>query len=119
MIDKRLLGTWRSDPRRTLNGWVWPRGTTAKQRKLITGLIGHLTIRYTRLRIRSEYKGHKDSQPYEVIGIDTDSVALMVPVDGMEERRIYHVHFEGDNHYWITIGLQREWFRRVVDRAAE
>jgi len=116
--DRRLLGTWRSDRRRTLKEWVWRPGTTAKQRKFITDMFGHLTIRYTRHRMRSEFKGHRDSQPYEVIGTDSDSVAIMVYVGWMEERMIYHIHFEGDRHYWIAIGRQREWFRRVADHAA-
>ena len=81
-------------------------------------MFGHLTVCYTRQRIRSEFKGHRDSQRYEVIGTDLDSVAIMSFVDWMDERTIYHIHFEDDRHYWISLGRQREWFRRVADNAA-
>lgn len=80
-------------------------------------MFGHLTIRYTRQRAHAEFKGHKDSQKYEVIGRDSDSVAIMFYVDWMEERRIYHIHFEDERHYWISIGRQREWFRKVTSNA--
>ena len=115
--DMRLLGTWRSDRRRTLKEWVWKRGTPPKRRKLIRDIFGHLTIRYTRQRMHSDFKGQKDSQPYKVIGSDSDSVAIMSYVGWMEERRIYHIHFEGERYYWITIGRQREWFKRVRNHA--
>lgn len=81
-------------------------------------MFGHLTIRYTRQRMHSDFKGHRDSQPYEVIGADSDSVAIMAYVTLTEERTICHIHFEGDRHYWIAIGRQREWFKRVPDHAA-
>ena len=116
--DRRLLGTWRSDRRRTLKEWIWRPGTTPKKRKFIADVFGHLTIRYTRQRTHSNFKGRSDSQPYELIGSDSDSVAIMSYVDWMQERRIYHIHFEGTHHYWVAIGRQREWFRRVKDDAA-
>src|SRR4051794_1830606 len=90
--DTRLLGTWRSDRRRTLKEWVSRRGTTAKRRKLICDMFGRLTIHYTRQWMRSEFKGHKNSRLYEIIGADSDSVAIMVYVDWMEEWRISHIH---------------------------
>ena len=112
--EKRLLGTWRSDRRRTLKEWLWSPKTNASQRKRFAQLFGHLILRYTRQRVYIEFKGHNESRSYKVIGRDSESVAVMSYVAWMEEDRICHIHFEGDRYYWITIGSQREWFRKVT-----
>lgn len=111
---RRLLGTWRSDRRRTLKDWVWPPRTSAKARKRWAAVFGHLVLRYTRTRIHADFKGSKDSQKYEILGYDAGSVVIMTRDSLLKEDRIYHIHFEGEQHYWITLfGQHREWFRRV------
>jgi len=110
---RRLLGTWRSDRRRTLKDWVWPPRTSAKARKRWAAIFGHLLLRYTRTRVYSDYQGTESTQEYAILGSDADSVAIKTYDSLLEEDRIYHIHFEGERHYWITLGRQREWFRRV------
>ena len=108
--DRRLLGAWRSDRNRTLKEWMWRPRTSAAHRKLITEMFGHLTIRYTRQRIHIEFKGESSSQSYKILGADADTVAIMH--GSSSGPSIQHIHFSGVNHYWITIGRQREWFKR-------
>jgi hypothetical protein len=114
--DKRLLGTWRSDRRRTLKDWIWPRDWPARKRKKLAGIFGHLTLRYTQTRSYSDYRGHKEIRRYEVVAADSDSVAIRRWDSLYAEWRIRHIHFEGDR-YWISLGRQREWFRRVKGHA--
>lgn len=112
--DKRLLGTWRSDRRRTMKDWVWPRYTRAERRKRFAAIFGHLMLRYTRQRIHSDLKGSKDSQPYRVLTGDTDSVTIQHGSAQLGDRVIQHIHFDGDQYYWIALGdRNREWFKRI------
>jgi hypothetical protein len=115
-IDKRLLGTWQSDRKRTMKGWIWPRGAKAESRRKLARLFGVLTVRYTRHRIHIKLHVNLDSTPYEVLGSDSDSVAILCNDILYDEPRIRHIHFEDDKHYWVAIdGWNREWFKRVSD----
>jgi hypothetical protein len=75
-------------------------------------IFGHLTLRYTRTRLCSDFHGFKEIHFYEVLASDSDSIAISHWDSLLEEKRIRHLHFEGDR-YWISIGHQREWFKRV------
>ena len=115
---KMLLGTWHSDRSLTLKDWIWRRGWTARKRKKLASIFGHLALRYTRSRLYSDYKGHKEIQNYKIVAVDADSVAVILWDSSLEDRQIRHIHFENDR-YWIAIGRQREWFKRVKKRAVK
>jgi hypothetical protein len=106
--DRRLIGIWRSDRRRTLKDWIWKPRTSVEQRKRVADIFGHLVIRFTRQKMHTNFKGEQSSASYEVIGVDADSVAIM-------HQSIQHIHFVGTGHYWITLGREREWFRKVAN----
>jgi hypothetical protein len=109
--DRRLLGEWKSDRRRTLAEWKWAPRTSVKKKKFVASLFGYLKLRYTARFLYSDYKGMKSREPYQLLGSDEFSVAISIgePLGGAS--RIYHVNFE-DGGYWISLGRQREWFRR-------
>ncbi len=114
-IDKRLLGTWQSDRHRTIQGLKWRRNSTAAGRKKFAALFGRLVVRYTRTKIRSGFEDEApDSQPYEVLTSDSDSVAILSYVDWRKEMRIQYIRFDGNDYYWTIdpIGT-KEWFRRI------
>ena len=113
--DSRLIGIWRSDRRRTVKDWVWPPRASAARRKRVGDIFGHLTIRFTRQKIHTAFKGERSAGNYEILGSDADSVAIMHWNPLFERQTIQHIHFVGERHYWIAIGRQREWFRRVDD----
>ena len=98
-----------------MQGWVWPRSTRKERRKRLASLLfGHLTVRYTRLKLYSDYKGEKDILPYVVIGADSESVAILCESRWQAVRRIYHIHFDGEARYWIALDEQhREGLKRV------
>jgi len=113
MTDKRLLGTWQSDRARTLKELRYRPGMTAKQRKVFRGLFGHLRLSYGRKYVRGVLKDYHFTDLYEVIASDEDSVVTRVYSKVLEQWTLYHIHFVDEDHYWISIGFNREWFKRV------
>jgi hypothetical protein len=89
-----------------------------QKRKKFASIFGHLTLHYTRSRLYSDYRGHKEITKYEVVAVDSDSVAIRSWDSLLKEWRIRHIHFAGD-YYWIMIasGRGREWFKRVTKNA--
>src|SRR6478609_9354320 len=76
--DQRLLGTWKSDARRTLAEWS-EKVSTAKQTAL-KSLFGRVELTYTRSKViaRLRQRGWEQSQHYVVLGTDSDSVAIAI-----------------------------------------
>jgi hypothetical protein len=114
--DRPLVGTWRSDRRRTLKDWVWRPRASAAHRERIAEIFGHLILRYTRQKIHSELKGDRRSQSYRILGSDASSVAILY--GDSNGQTIQHIHFDGSDRYWICMGRQREWFKRIHDAQA-
>jgi hypothetical protein len=116
MIDSRLIGTWRSDARRTIKEIAARRDIPASKRRALARLFGKLELRYTRTHCHTKYESHSSINRYTVLAKDISSVALLTttPLAGMQ---IHHIHFEGD-YYWIFLGSGkvREFFRRVTTR---
>jgi hypothetical protein len=135
--DKRLLGTWKSDRARTLKEWIWVKHPSAAKRKKLAALFGRLEIRFLPGRMISKlpHCGWETSRPYVVLGTDETSVAVFEfgdlqiknarKYDSLclawvkelwSERRIRHINFEGE-HYWISLGRNREFFRKIRERS--
>jgi len=114
--DRRLLGTWRSDRRRTVKEWRFLPRTPQRIRKRLAAIFGHLALRYTRRRLYSDYRGDRQTHEYEVLASDAESVAIIYRDLSEREWKILHIHFEG-RWYWISLGPQREFFRRVTKPA--
>ena len=118
-LDEDLVGTWRSDRRRTVAEWRFTKRLTPERRRKFLGIFGKLRLTYTRTRIRGVYGDYRYTPRYEVLGADSDTVAIRfedTQVTG--EWRLQHLHFEGRDRYWVALGRNREWFKRVnVPRA--
>lgn len=116
-IERRLLGTWRSDRRTTFRHLRARVGSTPAQVRRFKSLFGRMEVRWTRSRVYSRMSsGDADWnwQPYEVIASDSSSVVVRTPdVTPGEEWRLFQIVFDGDL-YWVTAwpGLP-EAFRRV------
>jgi hypothetical protein len=117
MFDSRLIGTWRSDARKTSIDIAARRDlNSAKNKKRyekLLSLFGKLELRYTRTHCHSRFGDHKSVAPYRVVAKDEYSVALLLsqPLVG---KQICHIRFEG-NHYWVYLGSGglREFFKRI------
>jgi hypothetical protein len=81
MFDPRLLGTWRSDARKTTLDIAARRDLkSAKDKrkyKKLSSLFGKLELRYTRTHCHSRLGAHESVQAYKVVAKDEYSVALL------------------------------------------
>ncbi len=120
MTDKRLIGTWKSNTRRTMREIRNHRHIPEEDHKKLRSLFGKLQIRYTKTRAYiTDVDGSKSVEPYTVVAKDLTSVAILAPdVFDEEEQEIAHIHFDGD-YYWVLMpewsntACVREYFRRV------
>jgi hypothetical protein len=110
MYDRRLLGSWRSDRRKTAREITSRKDIPPNQRLL--SIFGKLELRYTRARCYSTLDGHTEVGHYRVVAKNSSSVVTVGTSSLTGEEAIYHIHFEG-NYYWISLGKFREYFRRV------
>jgi hypothetical protein len=118
MYDSRLIGSWRSDARKTSLEIAARRDITAAKKKKLLRFFGKLELRYTPTHCYSSLNGQISMNRYTVVAKDSSSVALVVsnPTLG---KQIVHIHFEG-RHYWIVLGSgrMREFFERMPSRHA-
>ena len=130
-VDSRLLRRWKSDAKRTLSEWRWRKWLSSRRKKRFEAIFGKWVLTYTRTRVTSRLPDFEMSQRYSVLGADEASVAivrfgerqiknprrydpclLQLAKECSPKQRIEHIHFSG-NHYWVSLGSNREFFRRL------
>src|SRR5438132_8502125 len=114
MIDRRLLGTWKSDARRTMREVRARRDISEARARRLANLFGRLELRFTPTRCSWSLNGDADSRWYKVTARDSSSVTIIMHNSITDHDDITHVHFVGP-HFWINVGtgLFREFFRKV------
>jgi hypothetical protein len=112
LADRRLLGTWRSDRRKTFRHFVPGPGATPAGVRKLRGLFGRLAVRWTAARYHLSLDGTWQSAPYEVLGRDAESVVVRYYDPRTREWRLQQLRFEG-RYYWLWAWGLREYFRRV------
>lgn len=119
MHDKRLLGTWKSDTRRTMREIRNLRSIPEASHKPLKKILGRLTVRYTRARVYMRFDDQENwDEPYRVVAKDDHSVVIVFPDADLDEERICQVHF-AKRHYWVWCDHVfapspfREFFRHV------
>ena len=118
-LDRRLLGTWRSDARQTFRYWLFAENVPAETRKRFKRIFGKLTHTYSPTRFVSDFRGERTVYRYEVLGKDAGSIAIRYWRRDDPEGEISHIHFS-DPHYWIVTDLgQREFFRRLPNKPVQ
>ncbi len=117
---QRLLGTWKSDRRRTFRNWKPSAQATPAQTRKFKSLFGRLTIRWTSKRGYSSFDNVFDKgEPYAVVACDDDSLVIRTakPKWLGEGTELHHIYFDDDGvHYWTPLVIIEgfvEWFRRV------
>ena len=92
---------------------------TAKRLRIVRQMFGQLQITYTPSRVRVVLREYKWLHKYEVLGADTHSIAIRIfDPEKPGGSYIRHIHFVEDDLYWIALGRNREWFKKVKKRAA-
>ena len=126
-----ILGTWRSDKRRTLETCHRYHCLTGAKRRKFGSVFGRLVLRYTRNRLYYSQGGFEWKAKYEVIGQDAESLVLRIHSGDLWKKaepftadilkeimmkpRFEHINFRrrhGLLYYWIGGGSFCEWFRR-------
>ena len=113
MIDKRLLGRWKSDKRKSLRELRARGDVTPEFLEFFARVSGKLTIHYRAKTKVVSGMGEPARSRYEVVGSDDDSVVLRSYNDFTQSHELSHIFFDGDDAYWVPIGKYREWFRRI------
>jgi hypothetical protein len=137
-FDRRLLGVWKSDRKRTFQEWSWEKNITLQKKRRLQSLFGKLEVTYTRNKIITTLRHRKWEQSgrYQIVATDETSVAIakfgriqvknrrnydpfclkMAEEIFSPKPTIVHIHFDR-KHYWISLGngRNREFFRKIQD----
>lgn len=111
LVDKRLLGTWRSDKERTVALWKYQKELSPETRERFERIFGKFTLRFTETHIYTEFEDTKDTVPYSVVARDSSSVVIAWHEE--KERSLQHIHFEGESYYVLS-GYNVEFYKRVA-----
>ncbi|MBN8549381.1 MAG: hypothetical protein J0M12_08715 [Deltaproteobacteria bacterium] len=121
-LDKRLIGTWRSDRALTLKWWTFPPNVTPAKRARFGRLFGKLTFRITKDRIYGTFDDSKWTNTYVILAADSDSVVLgITPITregkkliGKErESKIWYIRFHSKDCFCIFAPGNLEYFRKL------
>lgn len=112
--DRRLLGTWQSDRRRTFRHFKPKAGCSPHSLRKFKAMFGKLVVQWDRGVYHTELDGHRSSARYEVVASDAESVVVRSRDELSGEDRLQHIHFDEDS-YWVALagGSICEFFRRV------
>ncbi len=108
IVDRRLLGYWKSDATRTFQGHIWRKDSTAKSRRFMRAIFGKLVVHWTPTRVTCYLEGDKNTNPYRILASDATSAAVLISED-----TIMHIHFEGDDYYRLYLPGYVEYFRKI------
>ena len=113
--DPRLIGTWKSDADATIAEMRKSRAVTDKQEAGLRKLFGKMIITYAAKTLTTELDGKLDTQPYQIVSKDRDSIVLKswFAISNKDEQ--FHIRFTDSDTYWVDVeGFQvSECFRRV------
>lgn len=114
--DKRLIGTWKSDSRRTFRNWKPRAGVSPARTRKFKGLFGKLIVRWTPKGVFSGFDPNAlEGTSYEVVASDSFSVVVRTYCEWLDESTLDYILFE-DDCYWLTNAMIRfgECFRRIA-----
>lgn len=116
-FDRRLVGIWRSDRRRTFRDFFPRRGVSEESIRKLKSLFGKLEVRYGYKVMHSSYDGVEEQTAYELLASDSSSVVIRYYSELFNEHCIRQIHFE-DEYMWMAIsGGLCEFFRRIPKSA--
>src|SRR5262249_2756151 len=114
--DPRLFGTWKSDADATIADMKTRRTVTDEQeQKLKTMLFGKMKITYTATTLTTDFDGTVESQSYQVVSKDAESVTITAYSPLSKKDETFRIRFVGNDTYWVDVPDHNlsECFRRV------
>ncbi len=130
-LHKRLIGTWKSDKRLTLQFCHRYHCLIGARKRRFGALFGKLEIRYTQKFVYSKLGDLEHRDPYDVVAEDSESIVIRkFPVGLKAEIQkvagpIFDEFFEpglqricfrtrrSREYYWVGCGQYCEWFRKI------
>lgn len=109
-IDRRLIGTWRSDKERTVKHWHYAKELEPEKKERFENIFGKFSLHFTNTHIHTEFEGEKQVVPYTVVASDHSSVVIMW--HEKERSSLQHIHFDGEGYYVLS-GYNVEFYTRV------
>lgn len=125
-----LLGTWRSDRRRTLQNCHRYHRLQGEKKRRFAALFGQLELRYTSRYVHHQLRDFKYRERYDVVTEDAESIVIRVHTEGIKKQidnvllesmedfftpKLHQIHFSrhrGRQYYWIGLGAFCEWFQK-------
>ena len=133
-IHKQLIGTWKSDKKRTLETYkAYSHFPLAKKRQF-GSIFGKLELKDTAKFCYVTLDGQTTRDRYDVIAEDEDSIVLRTYSDEFKKKvnpeiledieelfnpKLQHLHFEtyrNKTYYWIGIRVLIEWFQKSIQQ---
>ena len=115
MLDDRLLGKWQSDTEKTFKWLREARNYDETRLKKLEKIYGKLVLEITTDEIVAKYDDNTDVSPLEIIGIESDTIAIVSKDPLTNEREIRLILIEDD--YTFSIYQDdfdiREYFRKI------
>ena len=113
LAKQRLLGTWRSDRKRTMRSWVFPKPLSERHRKRFAHVFGKATWRFTRLFCYGQYEELQWKGPYRILWADPSSAVVVFEQEDGEN--CHHLFFDGDHFYFCASRNGNvEFFKKVA-----
>ncbi|AKJ30745.1 hypothetical protein AAW51_4054 [Caldimonas brevitalea] len=95
-----------------MSQWIFSSDSTEAWRASLEASLGKLLVRYTAETVHTEFDGDQTACSYRVIASNSDSVVIVCRTEDRDEER--HLHFLDPETYWVSIGANKEYFRREV-----
>jgi hypothetical protein len=109
-VDKRLVGTWKSDKERTVARWQYNKQVDSAQRERFESIFGKLLWRITETHYYGTFEDQKFSGTYTVLASDERSVCVSHHNDGKPELKQY---FFEEGYMYVLSGYNVEFLKRV------
>jgi hypothetical protein len=110
--SKWLLGTWRSDKKRTLENYRHPRKGGAGFKRFLEKDLGKLTHRYTRKRRYTHFGTIDLVDPYRIVWEGEDDLFIVHGRPGDESG--WHITFTSPKEFRARMGKGGdEYFKKV------
>lgn len=113
--DPRLIGTWQSDADATIAELRNTRPLTDEQDAKLRTLFGKMKVTYTETTITTDFEGKVDTQPYQVVSKDGDTIMVKSWSALSKQDEVYRIRFVGTDRYWVDVErfAMSECFRRI------
>ena len=114
-----IIGRWKSDAERTMNFNSAHAKLSEKKHHFLSQILGHLTVTFTENEVHLEmpslevtaangkrniFVGFKETNPYQVLGYSSKSIAILSPQPVTGGPKVITVYnFENSNIMWIYL----------------